>query len=114
MNVNNWHRFATLTRALTSLGSERVFPSQSREPGKVAVCRTQDQPVFDGECREVRIRYQICMHTRPGEKVTEYLAMTFGRLRNPRPLGREPRQHLPPCVPVGGWGIHWLWVKKVV
>ena len=81
-----------------ALRDERILPMQLREPGKVSVRRTEDQPVLDGQRCEVRIRYEVRVYARRREKFAENLAMAFGRLRHPHPLGLEPGERLPPRV----------------
>jgi hypothetical protein len=79
-------------------GVKRVLPTQPGKAREVAIRRTEYQPMLDGKCGKVRILHQIRVNARRREKFAKNLAMAFGGLRNPYPLGREPGERLPPRV----------------
>ncbi len=54
--------------------------------------------MFDGECRQMRVRHQVGLHSRYCEQLAEDLTVALGRQWNPGAFGLEPGFGLPPGV----------------
>jgi hypothetical protein len=46
----------------------RVKPTQTAKPRKITVCGVQRKPVFDGQCGQMGIWYEIAIHSRQREE----------------------------------------------
>src|SRR6266508_1856316 len=77
------------TPADRSVRAERVRPAKTWEAGEVAVGRGEHQAVLDGEGGEVRVRDEICLRDRRGQR-GHHLAVAIGRCRYPGWRGVQP------------------------
>ncbi len=80
------------------LRGQWVQPRQAGKSREPAICGAQSQPILHCERRQMGVRHQIAMHPRESEKFAKQFGMTFGRLRDPCGIAREPSQYLVPCV----------------
>jgi hypothetical protein len=53
--------------------------------------------MFNGQCREVSVAYEVGMNCRLHEQWSKYLAVSLCRLGSPYILAREPVLNLLPC-----------------
>ena len=81
--------------------NQRVLPTQFLKPTKVAVSGAQQQPMLDGQRRQVGVRDQVCLYTGGSQERFQNIGVPLGRLWNPDRVGFEPGADLAPSFGCG-------------
>ena len=101
---------STRQKMLFPSGTERIFPTQSREAREVSIRRAENQTVFNGDCGEVRVRHEVRLDAWCFKEFAKNFAMAIRGFRDPRGIAAKPREYLPPCVGYGRGTLEHTWI----